>query len=77
MPGFLILSRRDLREVMRFADYVEAVAEAFSCSSRVVASHPSRHSDWLTEKASKYMWLSALDHSPTRPDTGACSVCWR
>src|SRR5215217_8187659 len=29
MPDFLVLSRRDLREVMSFADYVEAVAEGF------------------------------------------------
>src|SRR5829696_6807037 len=29
MPDFLVLSRRDLQEVMSFADYVDAVAEGF------------------------------------------------
>jgi alanine dehydrogenase len=29
MTGFLVLSRSDLRALMRFGDYVEAVAEAF------------------------------------------------
>jgi alanine dehydrogenase len=34
MGDFLILSRRDLRELMRFADYVEAVAEGFQLLAR-------------------------------------------
>ena len=28
-PGLLVLSQRDLRQVMTFGDYVEAVAEGF------------------------------------------------
>jgi alanine dehydrogenase len=46
---FLILSQRDLREVMRFADYVEAVAEGFQllaerrCESPVPTEIPVLH----------------------------------
>jgi hypothetical protein len=31
----------------------------------------------VTMKASKYTWLSALDQSPMRPETGSGSVCSR
>ena len=46
---FLILSQRDLREVMTFADYVEAVTEAFQllaqgrCQAPVPIEIPAQH----------------------------------
>ena len=35
---FLILSQRDLREVMTFADYVDAVTEGFQLLAKAVVS---------------------------------------
>ena len=29
----------------------------------------------VTVKSSKYMWLSALDHRPIRPETGSGRTC--
>jgi alanine dehydrogenase len=49
MEEFLILPRRDLREVMRFGDYVQAVAEGFQllaqgrCESPVPTEVPTHH----------------------------------
>src|SRR4029079_1230446 len=34
-------------------------------------------SDGVTVKSSKYTWLSALDHRPTRPETGWGRTCSR
>src|SRR5437016_3111635 len=58
MNEFLILSRRDLRGLMRFADYVEAVAEGFRllaegcCASPVPTKIPADHGTFHVKSGS-------------------------
>src|SRR5262249_14363993 len=51
-------------------------AQAFEQRHATLNSHCAiDQSAGVTVKSSKYMWLSALDHRPIRPDTGAGRTC--
>ena len=58
MGDFLILSRRDLRDMMRFADYVEAIGEGFQllaegrCASPVPTEIPVAHGTFHVKSGS-------------------------